>query len=389
MKSGNVYEFVNEIISYSEKVLNNFDPFWFDYEKVRNELLSRFFLSGGLAGEPEVTVFIQYTAHAESGIAFYWNREKGELMQKAVDLRLSRCREGILSSFQHAGEPLYKECIRSTKQENMAENDECSNCLPDDIRNMAGSLDNFIIVEREGLLGFSINFPWAGGDAYLQTLKGIMSQIMLYMAIYRQTGEVRKAFVYTARALARAAEAIDGETGNHILRVGEYSQELARHFYPEERIIEEIGYSAWMHDVGKMKIDPGILLKPGRLTSAEFNEMEIHTVYGVVILGDSPYLEMARQIALSHHEKWDGSGYPYGLKGEEIPLPARIVTVADVYDALRSKRPYKPPFSHADSCHIMLKGDDRISPDSHFCPEVLKVFRAHSERFNEIYEKLA
>ena len=231
----------------------------------------------------------------------------------------------------------------------------------------------------------AINFPGQVGMLQGQLLKGATLQLMLYRTIYLQTRNIRKAFIYTAGALARAAEAIDGETGHHIERVGEYSYELARVLQLSSPEQDEIAYSAKMHDVGKMKISPDILLKPGPLTKEEFMEMENHTVYGVMILGDSPYLDMARDIALYHHERWNGTGYPYGLKGEEIPLPARIVAIVDVYDALRSKRPYKPGLSHEYTCGVIMDGDDRVKPE-HFCPDILKVFKESADKFDRIFE---
>ncbi len=143
-----------------------------------------------------------------------------------------------------------------------------------------------------------------------------------------------------------------------------------------------------MHDVGKINISHTILLKPGPLSPEEFMEMENHTVYGVLILGDSPYLEMGRTIALSHHERWDGTGYPYQIKKEEIPPAACIVSIADVYDALRSSRPYKPPFDHDRACRIILEGDGRVEPH-HFHPQVLETFRDLSETFARIFEELS
>jgi HD-GYP domain-containing protein (c-di-GMP phosphodiesterase class II) len=113
--------------------------------------------------------------------------------------------------------------------------------------------------------------------------------------------------------------------------------------------------------------------------------MQKHTLYGAKILGDHPRLRMAKNVALTHHEKWDGSGYPFGLKGEAIPLEGRIIGVADQYDALRSKRLYKPAFDHETTCKILLEGWERTSP-SHFDPAVLRAFKAIAERFAEIYE---
>lgn len=135
-----------------------------------------------------------------------------------------------------------------------------------------------------------------------------------------------------------------------------------------------------------MHIHPDILRKPGKLTAEEFEQMKKHTVLGAEIIGKHPRLKMASSIALHHHEKWDGSGYPYGLKEESIPLEARIVTIADIYDALRSQRPYKPAFEHEKAFRIITEGDGRSMPQ-HFDPQVLQTFKTVASKIEEIYEK--
>ncbi len=170
-----------------------------------------------------------------------------------------------------------------------------------------------------------------------RVLKGLTIFAQSLKLISNQVSETEDAFIYTIEALARAAEASDEDTGRHIARVNEYSKCLADELGLDAQFVRKIHYSAQMHDVGKIYLHPSLLGKPGSLTVEESAQMTQHTIHGAKILGDAPRLEMARQIALAHHEKYDGSGYPFGLKGEAIPLAARIVSVADVYDALRQK----------------------------------------------------
>jgi len=201
--------------------------------------------------------------------------------------------------------------------------------------------------------------------------------------------ETESALMTTVDLLAKAAELHDDVTGKHVNRVGQYSATMAEFLGMSADFINEIRYCATLHDVGKMSVDQAILHKPGRLTDDEFKEMQNHTLYGFQILQDVERLKMAADIALSHHEKWIGGGYPNGIAGENIPLSARIVAFADIYDALRSVRPYKRGFTHEESIDIMLNGDDRLDPSKHFDPQLLDVFRNHNGIFGKIYETLA
>ena len=201
--------------------------------------------------------------------------------------------------------------------------------------------------------------------------------------------ETESALMTTVDLLAKAAELHDDVTGKHVNRVGQYSATMAELLGMSADFINEIRYCATLHDVGKMSVDQAILHKPGRLTDDEFKEMQNHTSYGYMILQDVDRLKMAADIALSHHEQWTGGGYPNGIAGESIPLTARIVAFADIYDALRSVRPYKRGFTHEESIDIMLNGDNRLDPLKHFDPQLLDIFRNHNQAFSAIYDRLA
>ena len=201
--------------------------------------------------------------------------------------------------------------------------------------------------------------------------------------------QTEAAFQLSIRLLARAAELHDEDTGNHIVRVNEYSYLLASRLGLSRSFCTEIRYSAQLHDIGKMSVDQAVLKKRGALTSAERAEMNRHPEYGFQILRHSHRLKMAAEIARCHHEKWDGSGYPRGLKGEAIPLSARIVQLADVYDALRSPRPYKLGMSHDDARRIILDGDSRLDPEGHFDPVLIALFADEHRAMDRIWTRFA
>jgi putative two-component system response regulator len=200
-------------------------------------------------------------------------------------------------------------------------------------------------------------------------------------------------------SLAKLAEARDPETGAHLERIREYCRVIAQHLVNSPRhradldgdFVQMLYMTSPLHDIGKVGIPDSILLKPGKLTRDEFEVMKQHAVIGGSTLeaavGAHPnakYLQIARDIAFTHHEKFDGTGYPYGLKGEEIPLCGRIVALSDVYDALTTARVYKPAYSHEVARNIILDGNG-----THFDPEIVEAFLANEERFIEIHEQLS
>jgi putative two-component system response regulator len=188
------------------------------------------------------------------------------------------------------------------------------------------------------------------------------------------------------RRLSAAAEFRDEDTGAHLCRIGLYARRLAEFLGMPADFVESITLASPMHDIGKIGIPDAILLKPGALTVDEFQQMQSHTLIGGQILrgGSHPTLRMAATIALTHHERWDGSGYPHGLAGEDAPLPGRIVMLADQYDALRTRRVYKEPFSHERAVEIITLGDGRTMP-GHFDPQLLAAFRELQPEFDAIY----
>ena len=218
--------------------------------------------------------------------------------------------------------------------------------------------------------------------------------------VQTQVKSIINSHMATIFALAKLAESRDDDTGNHIHRVQAYCKVLSLRLRGhadfknqiDEAYIENLFHTAPLHDIGKVGIPDAILLKPDRLTLEEFEVMKTHTLIGAATLDEvlrvypeNTFVRMGSKIARCHHERWDGSGYPDGLRGESIPLAGRILASADQYDALRNARPYKPPLDHRTACEIIVEGDGRTLP-THFDPRMLDAFKESREEFNSVFQ---
>jgi putative two-component system response regulator len=197
--------------------------------------------------------------------------------------------------------------------------------------------------------------------------------------------ELQEAYLDTIQRLVMAAEYKDEDTGDHIRRMSLGSALIARKIGLPAEDVQNILYASPMHDVGKIGIPDSILMKPGKLTDDEFALIKTHTLIGGKILENSKskILQVARKIAISHHEKWNGKGYPHGLAGDDIPVEARIVGVLDVFDALTSKRPYKDPYPTAVACKIIEK-----ERGAHFAPDLVDVFLENIDEILAIHAEV-
>jgi len=212
---------------------------------------------------------------------------------------------------------------------------------------------------------------------------------ILEAKVAERTRELRESFRDTVATLIKVSSYKDEETGAHVKRISYLTSELARQMGMGAEFVDLMFHGSPMHDVGKIGIPDLILKKPGGFTPDEWAIMKSHSAFGAQMLAHStsPFLRLGAEIAQSHHERWDGGGYPAGLQGESIPLSARIMNICDQYDALRSQRPYKPAFEHARTVEILTLGDGRTKPE-HFAPAVLAAFRSCAGRFEEIFDTI-
>lgn len=223
-------------------------------------------------------------------------------------------------------------------------------------------------------------------EARLLQKELLRSNILLEERVRERTAELHGSYQEAIFTLVRAAEYRDVHSGAHVQRISHYCREVAARLGLGQDFQDAIFFASPMHDVGKLGIPDQILLKQGALTREEWEVMKEHAVLGAKILGGagSPYLRMGEEIALNHHELYSGGGYPAGRTGESIPLAARIVTICDVYDSLRSKRPYKPAIDHAQAMEIIRWGDGRTRPDD-FDPRIIEAFHQHHQAWDEIF----
>ena len=239
------------------------------------------------------------------------------------------------------------------------------------------------LIETENLKEQELTVAYQQLHSFAKDLKST------FEAERRRTKELEKSYYDTLLRLMHASQYKDEETGAHVQRLSHYSKAMAIHLGLGEAEAELIFAAAPMHDVGKIGVPDAVLLKNDALDNEEWQVMRKHPSMGASLLtgSNSALLERAQEIALTHHERWDGTGYPRGLKGKNSPLSGRIVMLADQYDALRSKRSYKSPFRHDKTCDIILNGDGRTNP-AHFDPQLLDAFRDLHREFEAIFMRI-
>jgi len=367
------YHNIAKLSAFGEQTILNFDPVNFDFtmeiDSIIHQIIRRRF---NLIDSPKIVVIGMFD---QAGVC-QWLRY--DALGKDIDrsvitlniphkLAFAGSGKSVVAFYNEGDEDLAESTLVSVLKRHM---------IP--VVNMVRySNDTFCLI--------AFNYGRTVTTHDVTVLNSVVMQSLFLKSLASQASDTESAFEYLVFSLARASEANDEDTGEHIIRVGEYCALLAHHLDMPEKFVRVIRLQAALHDVGKIHVSPAILKKPDKLTDEEWGEMKTHTVAGVKIIGSHRRMSTAAKIALSHHERYDGSGYPYSLSGEQIPIEGRIITLADQYDAMRNARCYKPAFDHETTYRVITEGDGRTLPQ-HFDPQVLAAFKKIHGRFAEVFE---
>jgi len=375
-KLSDAYSTIKELTVFGESIIKTFEPSEFDLlvsmDSIVGQLIRR---SNGPASRPsDIILGIE---KSDGQCHFYrYLYENGQINRTYLDLPERSCSPFSIKTtvpvvnFYNQGE------IPNSPFENLVAHLGAEG-IP---------VQNMVTYASSSLSMYALNYESNVSSYEATVIENLVMQALFLKSLSGQIAETEEAFNYTVYSLARAAEIQDLDTADHIKRVGEYCSTMASKLGLPDRFTRDIRVQATLHDIGKLNTSKTILQKPGKLDTDEWAEMKKHTLYGAQIIGMHQRFELGRSIALSHHEKWDGTGYPAGLEGAWIPIEGRIMALADTYDALRSTRVYKSAYDHEKACRIILEGDDRTTPE-HFDPEILSIFKTNSGILEEIFEK--
>lgn len=368
------YEQISVFTSLGEKTLMQYNPTYFRFDDEIEHYVIEMLCKNEYEAHKPRTILL--------GKALLPDNWEWELF--GYDKGLSR--QPVASQLQRYFEPLVRE--KMIWSVNPDELDLPGNMPLAALFNELGiAIVNGTVFMSKKLCILCVNYDGGISNYESSLFHTFIAQTLFLQSISERINEVEDGFKYMIRSLAKTCEQRDDADGPHVYRVGEYAYLMATALGESQDFCNGIRLQSILHDVGKVHISENILNKPGPLSSDEFDAVKKHAQFGVQIIGSHPGLRMAAAIAVSHHENWDGSGYPKGLAGDAIPLEGRIVKLADQYDVLRTPRSYKASFSHEEAVNILLNGDGRTKPE-HFDPRVLACFRELAAQFDEIYQAI-
>lgn len=372
------YTTIKDLTLFGEALIQTFQPsdfnLLFSMDNIVSQLVHK---NGGAAAKP--TTIILGVQRDNGECQFYrYSYENGKMHRTALYLPEKTCAPSAVGDSLPA--------VNFYNQYNLG-NSPFSGFITH-LEEAGIAVNNLVSYASPSLSLYALNYRSEVSSYEATVLESLVMQALFLKSLSEQVTETEDAFNYTVFSLARAAEIQDADTGDHIIRVGAYCSTLSEKLNMSDRFTRNIRVQATLHDIGKLHTPRDILQKPGNFNDSEWDEMKKHTLYGAQIIGEHHRFGMGKRIALTHHEKFDGTGYPNGLSGQQIPVEGRIMAVADTYDALRSNRVYKPAFDHKDSCRIILQGDDRTIPP-HFDPDILSLFEENEAEFERIYEEIS
>jgi response regulator RpfG family c-di-GMP phosphodiesterase len=367
------YNKITRLTTFGEGLINTFNPLEFDFLSTIDSLVSQLIHPAATPVEQPEAILVRILTDRKRHEWYHYTSITGSLVRtpwtKGVAFRSSSPGKSRLLFYN---EPQLRDLPAP---------------LSEVIASFATPVSNMTSYLSDNLSIFALNYGQDVSSHDAAVLRSIVMQTLFLRSLSIQARQTEDAFEYAIRALARASEVNDEDTGKHIVRVGHYCALLAEQLQMPEPFVRAIRIQAALHDVGKIHIPPSLLTKQGALTAEEWETLREHPLYGAKIIGDHPRLVLAKSIALTHHERWDGSGYPQGLSGEGIPIEGRIMTIADQYDALRNSRIYKAGFDHKTTCNILINGDGRTLP-RHFDPQLLRLFSEMAAQFAAVYDTL-
>lgn len=347
------YDSISSLTSFGKEIMNSFNPIEFDFESTINKIINQVIRqTPDRTDKPKIII----VGRIDETNNWVWHKYESTFKE----LYRTNLERDIQNSIKIPAKDNPEIYYCNEVEFEKSEFSSLTKALKPTI---SVKLLNFIAYLSTEFCLFALNYGREVTSYDTSTLNIFVLQSLFLKSLSNQIKETEETIKHTIRILIKASEANDIDSGNHVLRVGEYCTAIARNLKMSDIFIKSINIQAQMHDVGMIYVPSTILRKIGELTYDEWKTIKKHPIYGASILGNYPRFKIAKNIALTHHENWDGSGYPNNLKGDKIPIEGRIARIADTYDTLRIHRLYKPAFDHNTAYKIITEGDKKLKPE--------------------------